>query len=1186
MADNNDYKLDLSVGSNGIIDELNKTINKIDEVNKKTESLSTEMSKGFEEAAQANRKTNETIVVTSKVLDDAKKKYEDVGKSITKAFDETAVKSMQKNIENFSDKVKDISIKRKLEFEVDQKSYAEIQKMSDELKSKYAEMQSSLDGYAQKLNERNADVAETISFNNEQIEILTGKLKGLEDQFKTSAPGVLQASIVKQIKEVNNELEFQKMELEQSKGSYKAYQEEIKKVADTQKQLTDSLVLAQRELNAKAAAEKKAEEQIKKQEQATDKAREAEEKRNAEMNNTNSILGVLDTASGGMVTKLKDIIGVSQGVTKGFNNIRLALISTGIGAFVVLLGSLIAYFKRSEEGQDKFAYYMDIIGAVTGKVMDLLADFGELIISVFENPKQAIKDLGNFLVENITNRLVGIVEFLPKMAEALKLVFEGEFTKAGEVALNAVGKVGLGIEDTTSKMKGLSSATAEWASETKKAAIEAGEISKLRASITVAERELLIEQANANKQVAELREKAAQKDIYSAKERVKFLQDAAKIEDGISEKRIRVAKMQEDAQVRSNAISKSTTEDLNKEAEAKAKVIELDAERARKQRALQRELQANINEERTKAEAARKERLQAEQKTNENLLKYLSAYEDSVISLMEDGTEKRLKIINKDYDNKIASLKLETLRTVEEIEARNKLIEQLELQRAHDLLEAERKYQHERLAIQLEARSIYANLQKDSLNNDLELLEIDHAQRLAKINELFKDEEETRIRLVNALEESTGREKQAILDKWYLKELETQEKIQTLTIEMLYNSGKKGVQAEFAKNVEILKVQKEFAQKYLDNLVDDGTEESKVRILEAKKRVNDLDNALIDITKNRPPMTFFDLLGIDLGDDGEQINKALGEIYSNIQTMTNLIVDQYDRQIQARKEAVNEIDKDINSLEKQLDKEKELRERGFANNVELLEKELQEKQMQREEELRQMEELNEKRKAIQKAQFILDTAVQAQNLITASTNIFNSLSSIPFVGVPLAIALIGTMFGAFAMTKIKAAEVVNSADVSKYEKGGLLDGKSHSAGGVKYYSEDGANIKELEGGEYVTNKKQTAKFLPLLEAINNDRFHKGLASEISFINMLDSMGIKLQENSIDKALNVVNQIDELKVVINQNGETATYKEMLFYLKRIDEYNRENSTQYWEEQGKKIVKRGNKTTIIHLEDGED
>ena len=53
--------------------------------------------------------------------------------------------------------------------------------------------------------------------------------------------------------------------------------------------------------------------------------------------------------------------------------------------------------------------------------------------------------------------------------------------------------------------------------------------------------------------------------------------------------------------------------------------------------------------------------------------------------------------------------------------------------------------------------------------------------------------------------------------------------------------------------------------------------------------------------------------------------------------------------------------------------------------------------------------------------------------------------------------------------------------------GGLLDGPSHSKGGMKI---QGTNM-EVEGGEFVVNKKATKRNLPLLQAINQDKYEDG-----------------------------------------------------------------------------------------------
>lgn len=55
----------------------------------------------------------------------------------------------------------------------------------------------------------------------------------------------------------------------------------------------------------------------------------------------------------------------------------------------------------------------------------------------------------------------------------------------------------------------------------------------------------------------------------------------------------------------------------------------------------------------------------------------------------------------------------------------------------------------------------------------------------------------------------------------------------------------------------------------------------------------------------------------------------------------------------------------------------------------------------------------------------------------------------------------------------------SKATGTTFAKGGLLKGPSHADGGIK------TGFGELEGGEYVINKRSTASFLPLLTAINS-----------------------------------------------------------------------------------------------------
>ncbi len=50
-------------------------------------------------------------------------------------------------------------------------------------------------------------------------------------------------------------------------------------------------------------------------------------------------------------------------------------------------------------------------------------------------------------------------------------------------------------------------------------------------------------------------------------------------------------------------------------------------------------------------------------------------------------------------------------------------------------------------------------------------------------------------------------------------------------------------------------------------------------------------------------------------------------------------------------------------------------------------------------------------------------------------------------------------------------------------RGGMFQGASHANGGVKFRV--GGTIHEAEGGEAIINKRSTAKFRPILSAINS-----------------------------------------------------------------------------------------------------
>ena len=357
----------------------------------------------------------------------------------------------------------------------------------------------------------------------------------------------------------------------------------------------------------------------------------------------------LDKVSGGAIGKFNGLKGSIGGVVKGFKSLKFAIIASGIGALLLAVVAVGKAFTSSEEGQNKFAKIMGVIGSVTGNLVDMLANLGENLISVFENPKQAIINLKNLIVENITNRFEALIDTVGFLGSAFKKVFSGDFSGAMDDAKKAGSSYVdtlTGVKDTLSKV---TEGVKEMSNEIAKDAKAASNIADQRANADKLDRKLITERAEANRKRAELLDKAAQKEKFTAAERIKFLEDAGKIEDDITAKEIRAAQLRYEAKVVENSLSKSTKEDLDKEAELKARLINLETAKLTKQKLVssqvvgaKREEAAEIKAIEDKAIADRKaiEELEAnteEEKRALKLQKEKEKFESAILLATEQG---------------------------------------------------------------------------------------------------------------------------------------------------------------------------------------------------------------------------------------------------------------------------------------------------------------------------------------------------------------------------------------------------------------------------------------------------------------------------------------------------------------------------------------------------------------------
>lgn len=84
----------------------------------------------------------------------------------------------------------------------------------------------------------------------------------------------------------------------------------------------------------------------------------------------------------------------TSGLSKAFKILKFALISTGIGAIIVVLGSVVAYLASTQEGIDKINKLLIPLGTILQRTLGIIQDFGGALFKIFSGEaQQGWKDL-------------------------------------------------------------------------------------------------------------------------------------------------------------------------------------------------------------------------------------------------------------------------------------------------------------------------------------------------------------------------------------------------------------------------------------------------------------------------------------------------------------------------------------------------------------------------------------------------------------------------------------------------------------------------------------------------------------------------------------------------------------------------------------------------------------------------
>ena len=239
-------------------------------------------------------------------------------------------------------------------------------------------------------------------------------------------------------------------------------------------------------------------------------------------------LGGLDQLTGGLASGLVKSVAGARSLAQGMGLLKVALISTGIGAIVVAVGSLAAYFTQTADGAKLLERAMNLLGATFNVVLDRVAQLGK-----------------------------AVVEF-----------FSGDFSKAFETASAAVKGIGDEIREETQTMDGLTQAT-----------------QRLRAS----QREIIVETAKQRAEIERL--KMASDDVNrTVEQRIRDAERAAALEKGLVADRKAIAQEELRIARQKAAMTQATEEELMRLAELEAEVYNIQQESTTIQTELQNKI--------------------------------------------------------------------------------------------------------------------------------------------------------------------------------------------------------------------------------------------------------------------------------------------------------------------------------------------------------------------------------------------------------------------------------------------------------------------------------------------------------------------------------------------------------------------------------------------------------------------
>jgi hypothetical protein len=300
----------------------------------------------------------------------------------------------------------------------------------------------------------------------------------------------------------------------------------------------------------------------------------------------------LDKMTGGAVSAFKGIAGGIKKAVIGMKTFKGALISTGIGALVIAVGSLVAYFTQTQRGAEKLEVAMAGLKIGFSKVSDIVASLGESLYNVFTNPMKAIKDFGGAIETWVMSKIDAVLRTVGFLGEAFVKLWERDFSGA----IGSAGKAFKTFQDELNPIKGAIDLIGEsvvgvvaglkdFVSEVNVAVDAATKLSNRSIQLRKDQRDLALGFAEGRAQIKEYN-LIAEDVTQTLEDRLVAAQKAIDIEKALMVERQRIATEERDIQIANMALSENVEADKQKLVDLEVALINIRTESAEMQTTL------------------------------------------------------------------------------------------------------------------------------------------------------------------------------------------------------------------------------------------------------------------------------------------------------------------------------------------------------------------------------------------------------------------------------------------------------------------------------------------------------------------------------------------------------------------------------------------------------------------------